>query len=90
MSTKNTIRNEYIYEAIWDDGAFHNLPNIFSSAVDGRSSVINWVHSTGEFINFTYNYFSDSFMQSYINDYIYIDPWNIDARKEKERIKSMM
>ena len=87
MSTKNTIRNENIYEAIWDDGAFHNLPNIFSSAVDGRSSVINWVHSTGEFINFTYNYFSDSFMQSYINDYIYIDPWNIDARKDERKNK---
>lgn len=69
------VRNEDIYEALFDDDAFHNLPNLFSRAFNARSSIINWVHADGAMVNFAYNHFTPEFMAEYQAGYIHKDLW---------------
>jgi DNA-binding CsgD family transcriptional regulator len=69
------VRNEDIYEALFDDDAFHNLPSLFARAFDARSSMINWVHADGAMVNFAHNYFSADFMAEYQAGYIHKDLW---------------
>ena len=76
----DVLRNEDIYEALFDENAFNNLPNLLARAVNGRSAMINWVHTDGEIANLAYTYFDKSIMAEYAASFIHKDLWVASAQ----------
>jgi DNA-binding CsgD family transcriptional regulator len=74
------LRNEDIYEALFDEDAFNNLPHRLAGVVNARSALIHWVHTDGEIANLAYSYFDKSFMAEYVTSFIHKDPWLVAAQ----------
>jgi DNA-binding CsgD family transcriptional regulator len=83
------LRNEDIYEALFDEDAFNNLPNRLAGVVNARSALINWVHTDGEIANLAYCYFDKAFMDDYAASFIHKDPW-VEAAQAPYRLNKIL
>ena len=69
------LRNEEIYEALFDDDAFSALPNTLASQFGARSGLINWTSSAGNIENLAHSYFTHEFLGPYAARFVKTDPW---------------
>jgi DNA-binding CsgD family transcriptional regulator len=75
------VRSEDIYEALFDDEVFANLPNLLSRVGGSRASIIQWRPIHHGFEALAYNYFTPEFMDLYARKYTAIDPWVVASLK---------
>jgi DNA-binding CsgD family transcriptional regulator len=65
---------EAIYEGLFDDDAFAQLPALMAKIADARSAVINWRHRDGEYEVMGHHYFSQEIIDQ-TPDVLPFDPW---------------
>jgi DNA-binding CsgD family transcriptional regulator/PAS domain-containing protein len=75
------FRSEQIYEALFDDDAFEQLPQDLAEAVGARSAILNWAHNDGGFQTLGYCHFTPGFMQAYTETWAALDPWIAASRR---------
>jgi DNA-binding CsgD family transcriptional regulator len=83
------VRSEDIYEALFDDNAFANLPNLLAHAAGGRSALILWRAREGEYDALAYNHFSAEWIRQYTDNWTARDPW-AGAALHPERLNTFM
>lgn len=65
-----------IYEALFDDQRFAQLPSILASSLNGRSVLIHWHYADGGAQVLAHSgYFTDDQLQDYAMNYAPLDPW---------------
>ena len=74
------IRREEIYDALFDDTAFEQLPKQMADAVGARSAIIGWMYEEGQqsFLGHS-GYWSDDNIRTYLTHFAHLDPWTIAA-----------
>jgi DNA-binding CsgD family transcriptional regulator len=79
------VRPEEIYEALFDDDAFANLPQLLARAGAGRSAVMQWSHADGETQALAYSYYSPDYVAAYADGFVGHDLW-LDAATRPETL----
>ncbi len=75
------LRQEHVYEALFDDDAFNAIVDLLPSSHGARSVLINFFHDSGDAFNLAHRHFSDAFMQDYVANFINEDPWLLVAMR---------
>ena len=72
------MRSEEIYDTLFDDQAFAELPGKLAQIVGGRSAVVGWIYADGiqRFLGAN-DYFGDHYIAEYLSDYAAEDPWTL-------------
>jgi DNA-binding CsgD family transcriptional regulator len=83
------IQHDDIYEALFDDDAFANLPALLAQAAGGRSALVLWNGREGEYDALAYSYFSADWMKQYAETWSSLDPW-VHAAQRPERSNHFM
>lgn len=72
------IVSEDIYDALYDDEAFANLPQLLADMVDARSWIVGWVYNDGtQVLPACSSYWTKDMIAEYSRDFAHIDPWTL-------------
>ncbi len=70
------IARELIYDALFDDAIFEEIPCLLATSVGARSATLAWVNNTANTVVIAHsNYYSADQMADYAANFSNIDPW---------------
>ncbi|MES2904154.1 MAG: LuxR C-terminal-related transcriptional regulator [Pseudomonadota bacterium] len=80
--SKTRLHSEQIYQAMVDDEAFAELPNILAEAVGARSCVIHWRDTRQQAEIMAHSpYFTPDQMREYAEKFVEHDQWSIGGKQ---------
>jgi DNA-binding CsgD family transcriptional regulator len=79
------LRTEQIYEGLFDDEAFADLPRLLAQTACARSGMLHWRHLDGGYEVFNFSYLSEELMRQ-APEFLPIDPWTIAAMERPNRV----